>query len=100
MIMSDAERMSLIGEGNPKMSKGPLTFADGSPVDMSRDGYPDPNEADIRNWLKGIRDSGYVCTFLTFRMCLATLPVNIIQYLLSDLYEHYQLANEIQIFQV
>ncbi|XP_052193214.1 protein HASTY 1 isoform X2 [Diospyros lotus] len=59
MIMSDVERTTLIGEGNPKLSKGALTFANGSQVDVNREGYTESNETDIRNWLKGVRDSGY-----------------------------------------
>ncbi|RDX99328.1 Protein HASTY 1, partial [Mucuna pruriens] len=59
MIMSDVERFSLLGEGNSKLPKGSLTVADGSKVDMSKEGYAEPNESDIRNWFKGIRDSGY-----------------------------------------
>ncbi|XVF42101.1 hypothetical protein PTKIN_Ptkin01aG0333100 [Pterospermum kingtungense] len=59
MSMSDVERSSLIGGGNPKLSKGALTFTDGSQFDVNKEGYTEPNEADIRNWLKGIRDSGY-----------------------------------------
>lgn len=59
MIMSDAERFSLLGEGNSKLPKGSLTITDGSKVDMSKEGYAEPNESDIRNWFKGIRDSGY-----------------------------------------
>ncbi|KAI4301872.1 hypothetical protein L6164_035110 [Bauhinia variegata] len=59
MTMSDVERFGLLGEGNPKLSKGSLTFADGSHVDMNKEGSSEPNESDIRNWLKGIRDSGY-----------------------------------------
>lgn len=59
MIMTDAERTSFLGEGNPKMPKGALTFTDGSQFDMNKEGYTEPNETDIRNWLKGIRDSGY-----------------------------------------
>lgn len=54
MSITDVERFSLLGEGNPKLSKTALTFAD----DTSNDGYAEPNESDIRNWLKGIRDSG------------------------------------------
>ncbi|KAL4578086.1 hypothetical protein LXL04_014202 [Taraxacum kok-saghyz] len=59
MIMSDAERTSLVGEST-KLPKGTITFADGHLQNM-KDGNPDPNpnETDIRNWLKGIRDSGY-----------------------------------------
>ncbi|KAK6243201.1 hypothetical protein QUC31_009610 [Theobroma cacao] len=59
MSMSDVERSSLLGGGNPKLSKGALTFIDGSQFDVNKEGYTEPNEADIRNWLKGIRDSGY-----------------------------------------
>ncbi|GAV64215.1 Xpo1 domain-containing protein [Cephalotus follicularis] len=59
MTMSDVERFSLLGEGNPKISKGALTFSDGSHIDMSKEGYVESNESDVRNWLKGIRDSGY-----------------------------------------
>ncbi|MBA0816826.1 hypothetical protein Gohar_001447, partial [Gossypium harknessii] len=57
MTMSDVERSSLLGVGNPKLSKGALTFIEGSPFDVNKEGYTEPNEADIRNWLKGIRDS-------------------------------------------
>lgn len=49
--MSDAEKFSLLGEENPKLPKG-------SNVSMNKEGYPEPNESDIRNWFKGIRDSG------------------------------------------
>ncbi|XP_054802202.1 protein HASTY 1 isoform X2 [Prosopis cineraria] len=59
MSMSDVERFSLLGEGNPKLSKGALTFMDGSQGNMNKEGHAEPNESDIRNWLKGIRDSGY-----------------------------------------
>ncbi|KAJ7978054.1 Protein HASTY 1 [Quillaja saponaria] len=59
MTMSDVERFSLLGEGNPKVSKGTLAFSDGSQIDMGKEGNGEPNEFDIRNWLKGIRDSGY-----------------------------------------
>lgn len=58
MIMSDVERFSLLGEGNSKLPKGSVTITDGSKVDMSKEGYAEPNESDIRNWFKGIRDSG------------------------------------------
>ncbi|KNA08758.1 hypothetical protein SOVF_159820 [Spinacia oleracea] len=59
LTMSDIERSSLLGEVNTKAPKGPLGFADGSLIDMSKDSYGEPNEKDIRNWLRGIRDSGY-----------------------------------------
>ena len=58
MSMSEVERFSLLGGGNPKLSKSALTFIDGSQFDVSKEGSTEPNEADIRNWLKGIRDSG------------------------------------------
>lgn len=60
MVMSDSERSSLLGEGNLKVPKGALTFTDGSQFDINKEGDREPNETDIRNWLKGIRDSGYV----------------------------------------
>ncbi|KAK2419191.1 protein HASTY [Trifolium repens] len=47
MAMSDFERFSLLGEENPKLPKNP------------KEGYGEQNESDIRNWFKGIRDSGY-----------------------------------------
>ncbi|KAK1410770.1 hypothetical protein QVD17_37309 [Tagetes erecta] len=56
MTMSDFERTSLLGESNPKLPKAAITGAEGIPV---KDGNTEPNETDIRNWLKGIRDSGY-----------------------------------------
>ncbi|XP_016652665.1 PREDICTED: protein HASTY 1 [Prunus mume] len=59
MTMSDVEQFSLLGEGNPKFSKGAVTFSSGSLISASKEGYTEPNESDIRNWLKGIRDSGY-----------------------------------------
>ena len=60
MSMSDVERSTLLGEANSKSSKGTLTFANGSQIDMNKEVYADSKEIDIRNWLKGIRDSGYV----------------------------------------
>ncbi|KAM7508468.1 hypothetical protein LguiA_018921 [Lonicera macranthoides] len=57
--MSDVELTSLLGEGSSKVTKGGLTFADGSMLDMNKEAFAEPNETDIRNWLKGIRDSGY-----------------------------------------
>ncbi|XP_074320869.1 protein HASTY 1 [Silene latifolia] len=59
LAMSDVERTSLLGEANMKAPKGALGFGDGSLVDMSKDTYGESNEKDIRNWLKGVRDSGY-----------------------------------------
>lgn len=58
LTMSDVEQASLLGEGNPKVSKGSITFKD-EPQDTSTEGYAPLNEIDIRNWLKGIRESGY-----------------------------------------
>ncbi|KAK9062295.1 hypothetical protein SSX86_019481 [Deinandra increscens subsp. villosa] len=58
MAMGDVERTSLLGESIPKMPKGAITFADGIAVN-TKDGNTEPNETDIRNWLKGIRESGY-----------------------------------------
>jgi exportin-5 len=60
MSMTDAEQFSLLGEGNPKISKGALILSDGSHVDVGKEGYAEASGTDIRNWLKGIRDSGYV----------------------------------------
>lgn len=59
LTMSDIERAGLLGEVNTKAPKAPLGFADGLLTDMSKDSYGEPNEKDIRNWLRGIRDSGY-----------------------------------------
>lgn len=55
-IISHVEQASLLGESN-KPPRGQLSFSDGSQMDMNREG--ESNENDIRNWLKGIRDSGY-----------------------------------------
>ncbi|XP_073009177.1 protein HASTY 1 isoform X1 [Typha latifolia] len=55
--MSSVEQSSLLGETNIKLSKVHSASSDGSSVDTSREG--DSKETDIRNWLKGIRDSGY-----------------------------------------
>ena len=58
MTISDVEQFSILGEGNPKLSKSTLTFTEGSQLDTKKEGYAESNESDIRNWLKGIRDSG------------------------------------------
>lgn len=58
MIMSDAEKSSLLGEGKHKLPKGALTFPDGSQFDVSKEAGPDAIES-IRSWLRGIRESGY-----------------------------------------
>lgn len=58
MTMSSAERTSLLGEGISRSSKGILSFADGSQMDLSKEGNTEPNENNLRNWLKGVRDSG------------------------------------------
>ncbi|CAN0897582.1 Protein HASTY 1 [Linum grandiflorum] len=47
MVITDAEKFSLLGGANPKISKS-------TPSEEV-----ETNEAGIRNWLKGIRDSGY-----------------------------------------
>lgn len=60
MTISDTERTSLLGEGLPKSSKTVLTFVDGSQVGLTKEAHMEPNENDIRNWLKGIRDSRYI----------------------------------------
>ncbi|CAH2055065.1 unnamed protein product [Thlaspi arvense] len=71
MTMADAERRCLLGEANPKLSKGSSIYADGS-----FDGTKEGQAEDIRNWLKGIRDSGYNVLGLsttigeTFFICL------------------------------
>ncbi|CAH9101624.1 unnamed protein product [Cuscuta epithymum] len=57
MIMSDVDRASLYGM-NLKLSKGFSNSTDGSSFEM-KDGHPEPNDTNVRNWLKGIRDSGY-----------------------------------------
>ncbi|KAK7355295.1 hypothetical protein VNO80_14548 [Phaseolus coccineus] len=59
MVMVDVERSSLLGEGNSKLPKGSLTVTDGSKVNINKEGYAEPNGSNIRNWFKGIRDSGY-----------------------------------------
>ncbi|XP_010424389.1 PREDICTED: protein HASTY 1-like [Camelina sativa] len=75
MTMPDVERYSLLGEANPKLSKVSSVYADGS-FDGGKDGQSEANEANVRNWLKGIRDSGYYVLGLsttigdTFFKCL------------------------------
>ncbi|XP_064949618.1 protein HASTY 1-like isoform X2 [Musa acuminata AAA Group] len=54
--MNHVEQASLLGESN-KLFKGLSTSADGPQTDTLREG--ESSENDIRNWLKGIRDSGY-----------------------------------------
>ncbi|KAF0919842.1 hypothetical protein E2562_031698 [Oryza meyeriana var. granulata] len=53
--MTVAEQTSLLGETN-KLTKGQVTSADGL-MDVQREG--ESKENNIRNWLRGIRDSGY-----------------------------------------
>uniref|UniRef100_A0A0D3ENS1 Uncharacterized protein n=1 Tax=Oryza barthii TaxID=65489 RepID=A0A0D3ENS1_9ORYZ len=53
--MTVAEQTSLLGETN-KLTKGQVTSADGL-LDVQREG--ESKENTIRNWLRGIRDSGY-----------------------------------------
>lgn len=52
--MTVAEQTSLLGETN-KLTKGQVTSADGL-LDVQREG--ESKENTIRNWLRGIRDSG------------------------------------------
>ncbi|VFQ94409.1 unnamed protein product [Cuscuta campestris] len=59
MIMSDTDRGSLLYGMNIKLPNGASSSADGSPFEMKSDGHSEPNETNARNWLKGIRDSGY-----------------------------------------
>ncbi|KAF5194673.1 Hasty-like protein [Thalictrum thalictroides] len=59
LSMSNVEQASLLGEGSSKVSKGSVAFKDESQIDISTAGHCALNENDIRNWLKGIRDSGY-----------------------------------------
>uniref|UniRef100_A0A0E0MWA1 Uncharacterized protein n=1 Tax=Oryza rufipogon TaxID=4529 RepID=A0A0E0MWA1_ORYRU len=53
--MTVAEQTSLLGETN-KLTKGQVASADGL-LDVQREG--ESKENTIRNWLRGIRDSGY-----------------------------------------
>ncbi|KAG2244157.1 hypothetical protein Bca52824_094015 [Brassica carinata] len=75
MTMADVERYSLLGEAIPKFSKVSSVYADGS-FDGGKEGHSEANESDVRNWLKGIRDSGYCVLGLsatigdTFFKCL------------------------------
>lgn len=55
LSMGQFEQASLLGDMNKK--KGLLAFADGSVNDMNKEG--ESKENDLRNWLKGIRDSSY-----------------------------------------
>ncbi|KAL3516211.1 hypothetical protein ACH5RR_023113 [Cinchona calisaya] len=79
MIMSDAERTSLFGEGILKFPKGSSTFSDGSQLNMHKEGHLETTETDIRNWLKGIRDSGYNVLGLS-----ATIEDSFFKFLDSD----------------
>ncbi|KAL0900871.1 hypothetical protein Bca101_084832 [Brassica carinata] len=71
MTMTDAERNSLLGEAKTKSSNGASVYADGS-----LDGTQEVKTEDIRNWLRGIRESGYNVLGLsttigrTFFVCL------------------------------
>ncbi|KAJ6831112.1 protein HASTY 1 [Iris pallida] len=53
--MNQIEQASLLGDGSLRPPKGRM--ADGTHTDTNKEG--ESNENDIRNWLKGIRDSGY-----------------------------------------
>eukprot|EP01018_Ginkgo_biloba_P008898 Gb_10620 [translate_table: standard] len=58
LVVTPAEQASLLGEVATK-SKGVVATNDGSQVDLNRSGSTESRENEIRNWLKGIRDSGY-----------------------------------------
>ncbi|XP_057853443.2 protein HASTY 1 isoform X2 [Cryptomeria japonica] len=58
LLMSPAEQSGLLGEVAPK-SKG-MVAGDGSQLDFSRPQNMESKENEIRNWLKGVRDSGYI----------------------------------------
>ncbi|KAH9318681.1 hypothetical protein KI387_020450, partial [Taxus chinensis] len=57
LVISPAEQASLLGEVTSK-SKG-MVAGDGSQVDFNRSQNMESTENEIRNWLKGVRDSGY-----------------------------------------
>ncbi|GMH10461.1 hypothetical protein Nepgr_012302 [Nepenthes gracilis] len=96
MSVSDVERTSLLGEINHKVHKAALSFADGSVNDMNKEGYAEPNETDIRNWLRGMRDSGYSVLGLSttiedaFFKCLdiQTLAVALMENIQSMAFRH------------
>ncbi|XP_058076875.1 protein HASTY 1 [Magnolia sinica] len=83
MSMNRVEQASLLGEGNTKLSRGASTFTDGSQMDLNKEGNMETNENDLRNWLKGIRDSGYNVLGLaatlgdTFFRCLESSSVTL-----------------------
>lgn len=102
MTMSEAEIYSLVGGGNPKLSKGGYTSTDGPQID----GNAEPKEVDIRNWLRGIRDSGYNVLGLSttigdaFYRCLDihSLAVALMENIQSMEYRHIrQLAHSVLI---
>lgn len=57
MTISHAEQASLLGEYTAKPSKSQSSLAECSPIEMNKEGCSGSNESNIRNWLKGIRDS-------------------------------------------
>ncbi|MQM03444.1 hypothetical protein Taro_036230, partial [Colocasia esculenta] len=59
MTISHVEQASLLGEGMSKVSKSQLSLSEGSSIEMNKEGFTGSSENDIRNWLKGVRDSGY-----------------------------------------
>lgn len=63
MIMTDVEGTSLLGDGSFRATRGAISFSD----DIPTEGYSEPMETNIRNWLKGVRDSGYV---IILKLCL------------------------------
>ncbi|KAK9137001.1 hypothetical protein Sjap_007595 [Stephania japonica] len=100
MGMSDIEQTSLLGEGNLKSSKGRLTFADASQVDINKEGGIESNENGVRNWLKGIRDSGYNVLGLSttlgdsFFRCMesSSVSVSLIEHIQSMEFRHTKLV--------
>ncbi|KAL4186249.1 hypothetical protein AMTRI_Chr09g13250 [Amborella trichopoda] len=62
MNISQAEQVSLVGDVLSKSAKEVPPLSDGAqnPSDANKAGHTlEPNESDIRTWLKGIRESGY-----------------------------------------
>lgn len=62
MTISYAEKAGLLGESMSKQTKGPLASTDGHQMEVNADGHAESGENSLRNWLKAIRDSGYVKT--------------------------------------
>lgn len=82
MIMTDVEGNSLLGDGSFKAARGAISFSD----DIPTEGYSEPMETNIRNWLKGIRDSGYV---IILKFCLESAIWKCIFFFFFDFYATY-----------